>query len=129
MISPFASKTGETSVTILLQFIFQVASNLAIAISSGYYLWNGTESNPNIARNMSWFCNSNYGYTSSMDGKTNTIVPQQCFDLVNVYDRFTVVLQLYFACSILALIITLSSMLTVCLFLKGSFCCGAICGT
>ena len=65
-------------------------------------------------RDKTYFCNSNYHYTLSSDGKVSTLSMEPNCDIVNVYDRFTVVLQLYFALSILAGVLLLLSILFLC---------------
>ncbi len=67
-----------------------------------------------MIRERNWFCNSDYRYTTSADGKTNTLSMDDKCDMVNVYDRFTIVLQLYFAFSVLAACFLIFILLALC---------------
>ena len=108
--------TSGVACSSIFHILLQFSANIAIAASSGYYLTVGTESIESITRDRTWFCNSNYNYVISTDGKFSTINQGETCNKVNVYDRFTVVLKLYFALSIIAAILLLMSMMALCCF-------------
>lgn len=95
MLSPVVAldkNSGSSSpIMAIFHFLVQIGANIAIAISSGYFLWYGIESNSELVREKNWFCNSNYHYETSPDGISTISLDQNC-DKVNVYDRFTLVL-------------------------------------
>ena len=77
MLSPVPSvnksSTGGVTCGSIFHTLLQLSANIAIAASSGYYLTVGTESIQGIIRERTWFCNSNYNYVISTDGKFSTI--------------------------------------------------------
>ncbi len=79
-----------------------------------------------MIRERNWFCNSNYRYTTSADGTVNTLAMDDNCDKVNVYDRFTIVLQLYFAFSIMGASFLILILLSLCCIVKNESRCAHV---
>ena len=65
--------TGGINCAAIFHILLQLSANIAIAASSGYFLTVGPESIEGLMRERTWFCNSNYNYVTSTDGKFSTI--------------------------------------------------------
>ena len=74
-----------------------ISATTALLISTAFFLWHPAESKSSVRDEM-WVCNDSYNYvTDSSTGYNEPNPPSPCNSSVNVYDRFTTVLQLYFA--------------------------------
>ena len=72
------------------------ASYTALVIATGIFLWHPKEKNPANKAVFETMCNDKYVVQSTANGNI-AFFNQPCSKTVNVFERFTIVLQLYFA--------------------------------
>ena len=78
----------------------------ALAIASGVLLWHPCEGNfekysPDQTYPFENTCNEPYSVQSDSNGGNMAVSPSNCSNFVNVYQRFTTVLQIFFVLYIL----------------------------